>query len=83
MLFKFHLLILGLNEVCSLFVYYNHLMYDHLRVVFQQKLIVVGQVEFLPYLESIGLDVIDGVRALNLEGDSLTGQSLHEDLHGI
>merc|ERR1712180_372969 len=29
----------------------------------------------------LGLHVFDGVRWLNLEGDSLTGQCLHEDLH--
>jgi hypothetical protein len=30
---------------------------------------------------NFGLDVIDGVRRLHLEGDSLSGQSLDEDLH--
>ena len=28
-----------------------------------------------------GLDVIDGVRGLNLEGDSLTREGLDENLH--
>ena len=28
-----------------------------------------------------GLDVLDGVTGLNLEGDGLAGQRLHEDLH--
>jgi len=27
-------------------------------------------------------NVIDGIRGLNLEGDGLSGESLHEDLHG-
>ena len=29
----------------------------------------------------LGLDIIDGVRGLNLEGDSLSGEGLNEDLH--
>merc|ERR1719431_869228 len=29
----------------------------------------------------LGLDVLDGVRRLHLEGDGLAGQGLHEDLH--
>ena len=29
----------------------------------------------------LGLDVLNGVRVLNIEGDSLAGQSLDEDLH--
>lgn len=29
----------------------------------------------------LGLDVVDGVAALDLESDGLSGQSLHEDLH--
>jgi hypothetical protein len=29
----------------------------------------------------LGLDVVDGVAALNLESDSLSGQSFDEDLH--
>jgi len=29
----------------------------------------------------LGLDSLDGVSALNLEGDGLAGQGLHEDLH--
>merc|ERR1712180_77495 len=29
----------------------------------------------------LSLDVLNGVRRLNLEGDSLTGQGLHKDLH--
>jgi hypothetical protein len=28
------------------------------------------------------LDLLDGVRALNFEGDGLSGESLDEDLHG-
>ena len=29
----------------------------------------------------LGLDVVDGVGGLNLEGDGLAGEGLHEDLH--
>merc|ERR1711962_601046 len=29
----------------------------------------------------LGFNILDGVRGLNLEGDRLTGQRLHEDLH--
>merc|ERR1712184_119454 len=29
----------------------------------------------------LGLDVLDGVRGLHLQGDGLPGQGLHEDLH--
>merc|ERR1711915_716682 len=29
----------------------------------------------------LGLDVLDGVRGLHLEGDGLTGEGLDEDLH--
>ena len=28
------------------------------------------------------LDILDGVGRLDLEGDGLTGEGLHEDLHG-
>ena len=30
---------------------------------------------------NLGLHVVDGVRGLNLEGDSLAGEGLHENLH--
>jgi len=30
---------------------------------------------------NLGLDSLDGVRALNLESDGLSRQGLHEDLH--
>ena len=30
---------------------------------------------------NLGLDVVDGVGGLNLEGDGLSGQSLDKDLH--
>ena len=33
------------------------------------------------YLD-LGLDVLDGVRGLHLQGDGLASQGLHEDLHG-
>ena len=29
----------------------------------------------------LGLDILDGVRGLHLEGDGLPGEGLHEDLH--
>jgi hypothetical protein len=29
----------------------------------------------------LGLDIVNGVRGLNLEGDSLTREGLDEDLH--
>ena len=29
----------------------------------------------------LGLDIVDGVATLDLEGDGLPGQRLHEDLH--
>jgi hypothetical protein len=29
----------------------------------------------------LGLDVLDRVRALHLQGDALAGEGLHEDLH--
>lgn len=31
----------------------------------------------------LGLDIVDGVKTLHLEGDCLTGEGLHEDLHLI
>ena len=31
----------------------------------------------------LGLDVFNGVRGLNLEGDGLASQGLDEDLHGL
>ena len=30
----------------------------------------------------LGLDVVNGVRGLDIEGDGLAGQGLDEDLHG-
>ena len=30
---------------------------------------------------NLGLDVVDGVRGLDLEGDGLSGEGLNEDLH--
>lgn len=30
----------------------------------------------------LGLDIVDGVGGLNLEGDSLSGESLNKNLHG-
>jgi len=31
---------------------------------------------------NFGLDIVDGIRRLHLEGDSLTREGLDEDLHG-
>merc|ERR1712151_75586 len=31
----------------------------------------------------LGLDILDGVGGLNLEGDGLTGEGLDENLHGL
>ena len=31
----------------------------------------------------LGLDVVNGIRGLDLEGDGLAGEGLHEDLHAI
>ena len=37
----------------------------------------------LPFLVlDLSLDIIDGVRGLDLEGDGLSSESLNEDLHG-
>ena len=33
------------------------------------------------FVLNLGLDVVNGVRGLNLERDSLAGESLDEDLH--
>jgi hypothetical protein len=35
----------------------------------------------LPADLDLGLDIVDGVAALDLERDGLPGQRLHEDLH--
>merc|ERR1712002_1361378 len=43
-----------------------------------QPLLVWGDSFFVL---DLGFDVLDGVRRLNLEGDGLTSQCLHEDLH--
>ena len=29
----------------------------------------------------LGLDIVDGIAGLNLQGDGLAGESLHKDLH--
>lgn len=43
-----------------------------------QTLLIRGD----PFLVlNFGLDVLNGVRTLNLESDGLAGQSLHKDLH--
>ena len=38
----------------------------------------------LPFLVlNLILDIINGIGGLDLEGDSLSSKSLHEDLHGV
>ena len=37
--------------------------------------------QFLYLVLDLGLDIVDGVAALDLEGDGLPRQRLHEDLH--
>ena len=38
----------------------------------------------LPFLVlDLGLDIIDRIRGLNLEGDGFTSKGLNEDLHGV
>jgi hypothetical protein len=39
----------------------------------------VGRVPFLAL--NLGLDVADGIGRLDVQGDSFSGESLHEDLH--
>ena len=43
-----------------------------------QPLLVWGDALFVL---DLGLDVLDGVTGLHLQGDGLAGQGLHEDLH--
>ena len=43
-----------------------------------ESLLVGGDALFIL---DLGLDVLDGVTGLHLEGDGLAGQGLHEDLH--
>jgi hypothetical protein len=33
------------------------------------------------FVLDLGLDIVDGVAALDLESDGLAGQGFHEDLH--
>ena len=33
------------------------------------------------YYLNLSLDILDGIRWLNLEGDSFPGEGLHKDLH--
>jgi len=34
------------------------------------------------FVLNLGLDILDGVGWLDLEGDGFSGESFHEDLHG-
>ena len=45
----------------------------------EDETLLVGRDAFL--VLDLGLDIVDGVRGLDLEGDSLSGESLNEDLH--
>ncbi len=47
----------------------------------EDKSLLIGRDTFL--ILNLGLDVIDGVGGLDLEGDSLTGEGLDEDLHNF
>ena len=42
---------------------------------------MVGRLHSPLLVLDLGLYVVDGIRWLHLEGDSLSGQSLNEDLH--
>jgi len=45
----------------------------------EDKTLLIGRDSFL--VLNLGLDVVNGVRGLDLEGDGLSGKGLHEDLH--
>merc|ERR1711898_41415 len=45
----------------------------------EDKSLLIGRDTFL--VLDLGLDVLDGVRWLNVEGNSLSGEGLDEDLH--
>ena len=45
----------------------------------EDESLLIGWDAFL--VLDLGLDVLDGVRWLNVEGDGLTGEGLDEDLH--
>ena len=47
----------------------------------EDKTLLVGRDALL--VLDLGLDVVDGVRGLDLEGDGLSGEGLHEDLHSV
>ena len=35
------------------------------------------------FVLDLGLDVVNGVRGFDLEGDGLSGEGLHENLHAV
>ena len=35
------------------------------------------------FVLDLGFDILDGIRWLDLEGDGLTGEGFHENLHGL
>ena len=45
----------------------------------EDESLLIGRDSFL--VLDLGLDVLNGVRGLNVQGDGLAGQSLDEDLH--
>ena len=47
----------------------------------EDKSLLIGRDAFL--VLDLGLHVVDGVGGLDLEGDSLTGEGLDEDLHNF
>jgi len=46
----------------------------------EDKALLIGGDSFL--VLNLGLDIVDGIRGLNLEGDGLSSKGLHENLHG-
>jgi len=48
--FTYHLSILILNVKLILFKYYNQIMFYHLLIIYQRKLIFINQGGFLLYL---------------------------------
>ena len=68
------------REVFQLFIYILLMLCPlvHTGVYIISK---YGHIKFPSSYLDLGLDILDGITGLNLEGDGLTGQGLHEDLH--
>ena len=54
-------------------------MFPFVFLTGEDETLLVGRNAFL--VLDLGLDVLDGIRGLDLQGDGLAGQSLDEDLH--